>query len=136
MFDKTEPGVDLLNPDCHIYKEIAKIASIMRSNEALRFGRMYFREISVDGQNFGLPYGNSYTLAFSRLLYPKEMLVAYNISQQPRNDCIIVDAAYHKPGEEMNFLYGKSGQVEIRSAPNGVLYVQLDLAPRQFCILE
>jgi alpha-amylase len=136
MFDKNTPGVDLLNPDCHIYKEIAKIASIMRINEALRFGRMYFREISGDGQNFGFPYGNSYTLVFSRLLYPKEVLVAYNVSQQPRNDCVIVDASLHKPGEEMNFLYGKPGQVEIKQAPNGALYVQLDLAPRQFCILE
>jgi alpha-amylase len=134
MFDKNTLG-DLLNPDCHIYKEIAKIASIMRSNEALRFGRMYFREISGDGQNFGFPYGNRSTLAFSRLLYPKEVLVAYNVSQQPRNDCVIVDASHHKPGEKMNFLYGKSGHVEIKQAKNGALYVQLDLSPRQFCIL-
>lgn len=136
MFDQAQPEVDLLNPDCFIYREIAKIAMIVRKNEALRFGRMYFRQISGDGQHFGLPYGNSYTLAFSRLLYPKETLIAYNVSQQSRNDYIIVDAAYHKLGGKMTFLYGKSGQVEIKQASSGALYVQVGLAPMQFCILE
>jgi glycosidase len=136
MFDKNQPGLNLMNTDCRIYQEISKIAAIVRKNEALRFGRMYFRQISGDGQHFGFPYGNDYTLAFSRLLYPKEVLIVYNVSQQSRNDCIIVDASYHNPGDRMNFLYGKSGQVEIEQAANGTLYVQIGLAPMQFCILE
>jgi alpha-amylase len=136
MFDNNKPNVNLLNPDCHIYKEIANIASIVRSNEVLRFGRMYFREISGDGHHFGFPYGNSYTLAFSRMLYHKEVLVAYNVSQQTRNDCVIVDAANHNIGDKMRFLYGNSGQVDIKKSPDGALYVQLELAPMQFCILE
>lgn len=136
MFDQNNPSVNLLNPNCLIYEEIAKIAAVVRSNEALRFGRMYFREISGDGEHFGFPYGNSYTLAFSRLLYHKEVLIAYNVSDEYRHDCIIVDANYHQSGDKMNFLYRKSGQVEIKKALNGALYVQLDLAPRQFCILE
>ncbi|HEY3593650.1 MAG TPA: hypothetical protein VGL13_07245 [Polyangiaceae bacterium] len=41
---------------------------MMRANAPLRFGRMYFREISGDGQSFRLPLGTAYTLAFSRLL--------------------------------------------------------------------
>jgi hypothetical protein len=63
----------------------------MRTHEPLRFGRMYYRQISGDGQYFGLPYGTTYTLAFSGLLYGQEMLVAYNVSGQPRNDYVIVD---------------------------------------------
>ena len=55
----------------------------MRTHEPLRFGRMYYREISGDGIDFGLPFGTTYTLAFSRLLYPREVLVAYNISDGP-----------------------------------------------------
>jgi alpha-amylase len=136
MFDQTKPGVNLLNPNCLIYIEIAKIAAIVRNSEALRFGRMYFREISGDGQTFGFPNGNSYTLAFSRVLYHKETLVAYNVSQQLRHDCIIIDAAHHQPGDTMSFLYGKSGKVAVKQAPSGALYIQLDLAPMQFCILE
>jgi hypothetical protein len=99
MFDK-DTGQNLLNPDCTLYQEIAKIAHVMRTTEPLRFGRMYFRQISDDGVHFGFPYGTTYTLAFSRLLY------------------------------------GKSGSTTVQQAPDGALYVQLDLGPRQFVILQ
>jgi len=49
MFDTSSPGRNLLNTDCTIYREIAKIAQVMRSQAPLRFGRMYFRQISGDG---------------------------------------------------------------------------------------
>lgn len=136
MFDLARPGVNLLNPGSHIYQEIAKIAAVMRAHETLRFGRMYFRDISGNGVDFGRPFGKEYTLAFSRILYSREVLVAYNVSGQPRNDCVIVDASFHKECEQMSFLYGKSGSTPVKKAPSGALYVQLDLAPRQFVILE
>lgn len=136
MFDKARPGVNLLNPDCRIYREIAKVAAVMRANACLRFGRMYFRQISGDGVHFGFPYGKDYTLAFSRLLYGHEMLVAYNVSEQARQDHVLVDASLHKAGEEMTFLYGKSGRTPVQQGPDGSLFVRLDLEPRQFVILE
>ena len=137
MFDRATPGQNLLNPDCKIYQEIAKIAQVMRTTEPLRFGRMYYRQISVDGTNFGLPFGTTYTLAFSRILYGNEVLVAYNVSNQNRNDCVIIDASFHEEGETMRFLYGKSGTVNVQLAPDGFsLYVRLDLGPRQFVILQ
>jgi hypothetical protein len=137
MFDKDTQGRNLLNPDCIIYREIAKIAKVMRTTEPLRFGRMYFRQISGDGIHFGFPFGATYTLACSRILYSREVLVAYNVSDQNRNDCIIVDSSFHKAGEKMRFLYGKSGTVEIQPVPDGFsLFVQLNLGPRQFVILQ
>jgi alpha-amylase len=60
MFDKGTPGRNLLNTDCAIYQELAKIARVMREMEPLRFGRMYFREISGDGIHFGFPFGIMY----------------------------------------------------------------------------
>ena len=136
MFDKNQPGTNLLNRDCNIYKGIAQIAAVMRSNETLRFGRMYFRQISGDSINFGFPYGQDYTLAFSRILYGREVLVAYNVSPHGRKDCVMVDASIHKAGDTMNFLYGRSGATEVQSAPDGSLFVQLDLNPWQLAILE
>jgi alpha-amylase len=139
MFDAATPGRNLLNPDCVLYREIARIAEVVRSAEPLRFGRMYLRQISGDGEHFGFPYGTDYTLAFSRLLYPSEVLVAYNVSAQPRRDHVIVDAAYHQTGERMRLLYGSLGGAtgaEIRALPDGTLHVQLDLAPHAFVILR
>jgi alpha-amylase len=135
MFDKTAGGTSLLNRQCRIYQEISKISDVWRSQEALRFGRMYYRQISGNGIDFGLPFGSTYTLAFSRLLYAREVLVAYNVSDQQRHDKIIVDATLHPEPSGMSFLYGRSGSVPVESAPSGARFVQLDLDGHQFVIL-
>jgi len=134
MFDKNNPGRNLLNPDCTIYREIAKIAAVMRGAGPLRFGRMYYREISGNGKDFGPPFGADYTLAFSRLLYGREVLVAYNVSGRHRDDYVMVDASFHQPGDTMNFLYGGDGGVAVQQAARG-LFVQLHLEANQFVIL-
>jgi glycosidase len=136
MFDKNKPGQNLLNTQCVIYQEIAKIASVMRSSEPLRFGRQYYREISGNGEHFGLPYGSDYTLAFSRIVYGREILVAYNVSENKRDDKVIVDASLHASGDLMNFLYGGVGNIEVQEASGGEHFVQLSLEPFQFVILQ
>jgi alpha-amylase len=135
MFDPTD-GRNLLNPGCRIYREIAKIADVMRNQEPLRFGRMYYREISGDGLSFGLPFGSAYTLAFSRMLYPREVLVAYNISDRTRRDRVIVDASLHPDDSQMQFLYGGVGVVKVQTAPSHARYIELELDPHQFSILS
>ena len=137
MFDAATPGRNLLNPECTIYQEIAKIAAVARAHAPLRFGRMYFRQISGDGgKQFGLPFGTDYTLAFSRILYGSEVLVAYNVSAQPRDDGVVVDATLHRPGDTMRVLYGGSGTVTVQAADDGTIYVPLKLGARQFLILR
>ena len=96
---------------------------------------MYYRQISGDGVNFELPFGSDYTLAFSRLLYPQEVLIAYNVSDQTRHDCVIVDATLHPEPSRMTFLYGGNGSVPVQSAPSGARFVRLDLQGHQFAIL-
>ncbi len=134
MFDKA--GTNLLNTQCRIYQEVGKIAGVMRENEPLRFGRVYYRQISGDGAHFGFPFGSDYTLAFSRMLYGREILVAYNVSGAARSDCVIVDATLHPASSRMQFLYGKAGSVPVSTAPDGTRFVKLDLAPHQFVVLS
>jgi hypothetical protein len=135
MFDKASGGKSLLKPECRIYQEIAKIADIMRWHEPLRFGRMYYRQIADDSLSFDLPFGSTYTLAFSRLLYGQEILVAYNVSGMARHDRVIVDATLHPNPSQMTYLYGKRGALPVQTAPSGVRFVQVDLDPHQFVIL-
>jgi alpha-amylase len=135
MFDRAVAGRNLLNPSCRLYQQIATIAEVMRNQEPLRFGRMYYRQISGDGQHFGFPYGNSYTLAFSRMLCAREILVAYNVSSQPRSDSVIVDSTLHPDGSTMRFLYGGTGSITVRTAADGSRFVQLNLPPFGFAIL-
>ena len=137
MFDKATPGKNLLNTNCDIYKAISAIAAVVRDQEPLLFGRMYFRQISGDGVTFGLPYGTKYTLAFSRLLYGREVLVGYNVSSASRSDRVVVDADLHKPGDKMTYLHPKSkGDVTIEKGANGTTFVRLELDGNQFAILE
>jgi glycosidase len=140
MFDLDDTKRNLLNPHSFIYEEIAKIARVNQREEALRFGRMYFREISGNGTDFGLPQGQPCTLAFSRVLAGQEIVVAYNTSTtERRTDFVIVDNRIHQGGEEMKFLCGAEGTVEVFSHPdpgNQSLFVRLELDPMQFVILR
>ncbi len=134
MFDATNT-TSLLNTGCTIYQEIAKIAAVMRAQEPLRFGRMYYREISGDGVNFGMPFGSEYTLALSRMLYSVEVLVAYNVSGAARTDSVIVDATLHAAGSTITYLYGGTGTVTVQKAASGACFVTLPLAGYQFVVL-
>ena len=135
MFDTSTPGANLLNTGCRIYKEIAKIAGVTQATPSLRYGRMYFRQISGDGVHFGFPFGFSYTLAFSRILYGREVLVAYNVAAEPRQDSVVVDASLHKPGDSLRYLYGNTGSVSVERAPDGTMFVRLQLDSHQFVVL-
>ncbi len=140
MFDLQDQKRNYLNPDCNLYQEIASIARIRQHIEALRFGRMYCRQISGNGRDFGFPQEQPCTLAFSRLLAYQEVLVAYNTSTtESHNDYVIVDSTLHRKGDAMKFLYGKEGCVTVQSHPdpgNSSLCVQLELAPMQFVIVQ
>ncbi|HEY9602237.1 MAG TPA: alpha-amylase family glycosyl hydrolase [Allocoleopsis sp.] len=140
MFDLNNQQTNYLNQQCNIYQEIAKIANIYRHTEPLRFGRMYFREISTDGDKFGLPQVHPCTLAFSRILGYEEILVAYNTSTtQRRTDFVMVDSNLQHKNGQMKFLYGKGGTVPILSHPepnNPSLFVKLELEPMELVILR
>ncbi|MFT3934548.1 MAG: alpha-amylase family glycosyl hydrolase [Chitinophagaceae bacterium] len=135
MFDLNNPGANLQNPDSWIYMSIAAIAKLVKTYPPLRFGRMYYRPISGDGIHFGMPFGNEYTLAFSRILYSSEVLIAYNVSSQPRQDFILVDADIHPPGSTMKMLYGGNYVVPVLGDGNGNAFVQLFLNGQQFVVL-
>ena len=140
MFDLNDPTKDMLNKQCRIYQEIAKISNLTDVYAPLKFGRMYLRQVSGDGINFGLPQGQPCTLAFSRLLADQEVLVAYNTSTTAnRNDAIIVDANIQTSRASMSFIYGGVGSVPIQKLPdpsNPTRFVRLNLAPMQFVILQ
>ena len=138
MFDASAPGRNLLNTSCRIYQEIATISAVHQSTPPLRFGRMYFREISGDGQSFDFAWqGLAYTLAFSRLLYGHEVLVAYNVSAAPRQDYVIVDSTLHAPGSALNRLYASGAapaQVLVQATASGGACVPLPLGGHEFAI--
>lgn len=145
LFDLKDPTKNYLNQNCRMYQEIAKISNLTDAIGALKFGRMYFREISGDGRAFGLPQAHPCTLAFSRLLADQEALVAYNTSiDAGRNDFVIVDALLQKQRPTMTIRYDSTGArigqtVNVLSHPdpsNPSRLVRLALDPLQFVVLS
>lgn len=83
------------------------------------------------------PFKTTYTLAFSRLLYGREALVAYNVSAAARTDCVVVDASLHRQGDNLTYLYpGNKAPATVEKAPVGTHFVRLNLGGHEFAILE
>ena len=77
LWGKPIPAFDNTNA---FYIDIQKIIGLRTSTPALRYGRLYFREVSQDGYNFGQSFGVGGLIAFSRILCDTEVVVVANTS--------------------------------------------------------
>ncbi|GLU57345.1 alpha-amylase family glycosyl hydrolase [Dyadobacter frigoris] len=138
MFSLEDPTLNALNKSARIYKEIAFIAAFRKLNPVLKFGRMYMRELSDDGKNFHLPIFKKCLLAFSRVLYDQEIIVAYNSSLTDQDEeYILVDPMLNPEGSKFRFVYGQSGHISVlRNEEGNRHFIKLKLEPAQFVILS
>ncbi|HNE28335.1 MAG TPA: hypothetical protein PLW66_04170, partial [Saprospiraceae bacterium] len=140
LFDPRDKKTNLLNPNSRIYQSIAAIAQIRKSSPVLKFGRMFIREISGGGQHFHLPECNECTLAFSRILFKKEILVVFNSSMtRTKEESVLIDFELNEKKTAMECLYGGLETVPIlghEEPERNIRYVNLTLNPMQFVILK
>jgi len=137
MFSLEDPALNALNKSARIYKEIAFIATFRKQSPVLKFGRMYMRELSDDGKTFHLPIFKKCLLAFSRVLYDQEIIVAYNSSLTDQDEeYILVDPILNPEGSKFKFIYGQSGHISVlRNEEGDRHFIKLKLEPAQFVIL-
>lgn len=138
-FSLHDRNVNVLNENSMIYRGIASIAHLRKSNKVVKFGRMYFRETSSDGIDFCFPEDEKCTIAFSRVLFNKEILIVYNTSTyESKVDFVEVDYQIHKNKKCMKPLYGYDSSVEVLAGKNGnkKRFIRIYLKPMQFVILE
>jgi glycosidase len=89
LWGKPGGGFD---PNHPIYQFIQALARLRIKEAALRYGRIYFREVSGNGQDFGLSVGRGGVLAYSRIVADREVVVVANTNtQQPFTGRVIVD---------------------------------------------
>lgn len=138
MFDPEDKSTNILNQQSYIYKHIAAIAQLRQKESALKFGRMFLREISADGYHFHLPNCPHCTLAFSRILFDEEILVVYNSSpSDAKEEYILIDDNLNKNRRNMNCIYGESGSIEIlKHKELGIRFIKLYLLPMHFVVLK
>jgi glycosidase len=139
MFSLHDQNVNLLNQESLIYKAIASIANFRKTSNVLKFGRMYFREISADGVNFHYPECENCTLAFSRILFNQEVVIIYNTCPtESKMEFVEIDYRINKNKRSMKPIYGYENCVQIMPAKDGVKkrYMRVYLKPMQFVMLQ
>lgn len=138
MFSPDDPAINNLNQESSIYKEISILAGLRKKHAALRFGRMYMRKQSTDGEQFQLPLKKGGVISFSRVLFDEEILVVFNCSAENGvEEYIEVDNHINEVGNTFRFIYGQGGTVHILKTQDGIhQFVRLHLRPNQFVLLS
>jgi glycosidase len=132
-FDTT--GAHFFNDRHPIYQGIARVARVREAEPALRYGRQYFRDISGDGEHFGTPTTGKTTLAFSRVLDTDEILVAFNVDTEPREDWVLVDPMLSPSATPMRDVLSGGGTFPVQKTPAGAA-VRLPMEARSMVILK
>jgi glycosidase len=60
------------------YRAVKALADLREREAALRYGRLYFRQVAGNAVDFGMPAGEGGVLAFSRVLSGREVLIVAN----------------------------------------------------------
>jgi len=135
FFDESNP----------LYVELGKILALRREKIALRRGRQYLREISGDGQNFGLPSllddRMRSIVPWSRIFDDQHILAAISTDPDgPRTAWVSLDPRFTPAGSHMRCLYSsdpaQTGQeLEVVSAGERTV-VQLSVPAAGFVVYE
>ncbi len=138
MFNIEDETTNALNSSGNIYKGISKIADIRKQSEVLKFGHMHMRKTSSDGKRFHLPECEKCLLAFSRILFDKEIVVAFNSSTtEEKTEFVSVKQQSRLEGRSFKFIYGDTGKTEVHETDaRDRQFIKLNLKPMQFVILS
>lgn len=138
MFNPDDLTTNTMDKRNRIYQAIASIAAIRKKSAVLKFGRMYIRKLSKDGQSFHLPVHEDSLIAFSRMLYDEEYIIAYNDSlTQTVEQYVTVDKHYNQEGALFHACYGTSDALHVLKNENDDRrFIKLRLEPAQFVILN
>jgi glycosidase len=92
------------------YTALQSIAAIRLAENTLRYGRLYFRELSGNGHDFGQSTGAGGVIAFSRILSNREILIVANTSgSNPFNGSLLCDLDINRNGKTFHIAYSNKG---------------------------
>ena len=88
---------DAFDAGADTFSQVAAISRLRAKEPAIRYGRLYFREVSGNGQDFGHSGGVGGLVAFSRILGDRGVTVVANCSAtQTFGGAVLLDR--HVPG--------------------------------------
>lgn len=118
-----------------LYRHIADIATIRSAEPALRYGRLYFREISENSVDFMYPELGKGMIAYSRILDDTEIVVVLNLRSHEYSNDVTLDQILTPPGTAMQNLLNTRMQL-LTTETSGRTVVSLTLAPYELVILK
>jgi glycosidase len=115
-FDTTTPA----------FQAMRSIVALRRGEPALCFGRLYFREVSGNGRDFGHSSGAGGLVAFSRILADREVLVVANTGARGFTGSVVLDRDIHAAPRLLRLAYsnlGTAGMATPRLIPDARFFV-------------
>lgn len=128
-----------------MYQTIQRLLQLRQSEPALRYGRLYFREVSGNGTDFGQSFGTGGIVAYSRILGDREVLIVANTGATQFTGRILVDRDLNASAQNMVQVYASKGgegtgsvqMIDARIHQAGqattvqIAAVEVQLAPRE-----
>jgi len=115
---------DPFDPTSTYYVELQKIVKVRMNEPAIRYGRLYFREVSGNGRDFGVSTGPQGIIAFSRVLSNREVVIIANTNgSQGFTGDVLVDIDINRANTTLNIAYSnkqKTGSQTTKIAPGTV----------------
>ena len=94
-FDSTHPA----------FRAIAALARLRQDEPPLAYGRLYFREVSGNGVDFGHSFGQGGLVAFSRILSGREAVIIANTGGGAFSGLVVIDRDLNPAGRDLRIAY-------------------------------
>jgi len=91
------------------FQHVRSLSSLRATEPPLTFGRLYFREVSGNGIDFGHSFGAGGVLAYSRILVDREVVVVANTGDQQFSGAVLVDRDINATPRQMTVAYSNRG---------------------------
>jgi glycosidase len=106
LWGKTPTAFDPGHP---VYGAIQALAQLRRNEPPLAYGRLYFREVSGNGLDFGDSFGRGGVVAFSRILVDREVLVVANTGRAGFSGSVLMDLDLNAQPRQMTVAFSNLG---------------------------
>lgn len=102
------------------FRVVRALAALRNDEPALRYGRLYFREVSGNGVDFGLPSGAGGIVAFSRILAEREVVIVANTGSRAFSGSVLVDRDLHATPRTLRLAFANTGHRDLAVASHTV----------------
>jgi glycosidase len=101
-----------------LYQQLRSLSRLREEHPTLRYGRLYFRQVSGNGRDFGYSSGAGGIVAFSRVVSDIEALIIANTHSSQRFDGLVLqDPDLNRHPRKMHVAYsnlGTAGSASVR----------------------